>query len=246
MDQDPQQQFGRLASFLASPKVRFAVLIVLIAALAAAVFVVGAPSRTGVERFVRSAGLAAPAVYVLVYAVLTLLMFPGAVITAAGGVLFGTWVGTGLTVVGATIGAMLAFIAAQWLGRDQVERIAGDRLARLDEWLERRGFTAILYLRLIPVVPFNVLNYAAGVTAISRRDYLLGTFVGIIPATFAYTALGSNIDDPTSPAFLGALALVVVLAVGGPFVNRWLRRRGRDVLDGQPDERTHRRPKTTA
>ena len=89
----------------------------------------------------------------------------------------------------------------------------------------------MLYLRLFPIVPFNALNYAAGVTAVTRRDYVVGTAIGIVPGAFAYAALGGSIDDPTSPAFLGAVGLVVALAVAAPLVNRFLGRRG---PDGEP------------
>ena len=79
---------------------------------------------------------------------------------------------------------------------------------------------------LFPIVPFNALNYAAGVTAVTRRDYVVGTAIGIVPGAFAYAALGGSIDDPTFPAFLGAVGLVVALAVAAPLVNRFLGRRG--------------------
>lgn len=230
MPEEPDARRGRWVRLLTSSAVRFTVFAVVIAGLLAVVLVVGGPSKAGIERFVRAAGIAAPIAYVAVYVVLTVLMFPASIVTAAGGVLFGTWIGTALSVVGASLGATVAFVVGRWLGREQVGRLVGGRMARLDEWLGRHGFLAVLYLRLVAVVPFNVLNYAAGVTAVRRRDYVIATVVGIIPGTFAYTALGSNIGNPTSPAFLGALGLVVVLAVGGPLINRVLRRRG-----GAPD-----------
>jgi uncharacterized membrane protein YdjX (TVP38/TMEM64 family) len=85
------------------------------------------------------------------------------------------------------------------------------------------------------VFPFNALNYAAGVTALRTRDYVLGTAIGIIPGTFAYAALGSSLDDPTSPQFLAALGLIVLLAVLAPLINRRLRASGRDVPGELPD-----------
>ncbi|MBW3578560.1 MAG: TVP38/TMEM64 family protein [Actinobacteria bacterium] len=217
---------GRLVDLVSSPRFRFALLVVLLAGAAAAVLLMGGPSREGVQRFVESAGVAAPLVYVLAYAGLTVLLVPGAVLTIAGGVLFGTAAGTALAVVGASLGAAAAFAAGRRLGRDQVERMAGKRLGRLDRWLERRGFLAILYLRLFPVVPFNALNYLAGVTGLRTRDYLLATVVGIVPGAFAYAALGGSFDDPTAPEFITAVGLLVVLVIGGPFINRSLRRRG--------------------
>lgn len=226
----------RLVALATSPTVRFGFLAFVVVALSATFLVVGTPSRSEVAAFVRSAGPAAPLFFVVLYVAATVLVVPGAVLTVAGGVLFGTAWGTVLSVIAASIGAGAAFEVGRWLGRDQVERIAGERISRFDAWLGRRGFTAVLYVRLIPILPFNVLNYAAGVTGLRRRDYLLGTVIGIIPGTFAYAALGGNFDDPTSPAFISAVVLIVVLAVGGPTVNRVLRRRGVGAPPTSPDE----------
>jgi len=216
-----------LTSLLASPRLRLGVFAAALVAASIGVILVGEPSPGAVARVVEEGGLAAPLVYVAVYAVLTVLLFPASVVTVAGGALFGAVLGTTLTIVGATIGATAAFAIGRRLGRDQVERIAGRRVAAVDDWLERRGFLAVLYLRLIPIIPFGAFSYAAGVTAVARRDYVLATAIGIIPAAFAYSALGGSLDDPLSPGFLGAVALVVALAVTGPIVERLLGRRAR-------------------
>ncbi|MDQ3319938.1 MAG: TVP38/TMEM64 family protein [Actinomycetota bacterium] len=216
---------GALASMLASPRLRLALFAAVLVAASAGVILIGGPSPRTVARVVDEGGLAGPLVYVALYAVLTVLLFPGALITAAGGALFGPVLATALTVVGATLGATAAFAIGRRLGREQVERIAGPRTGAVDRWLERRGFLAVLYLRLIPLVPFNALNYAAGVTGVRRRDYVLGTALGIVPGAFAYAALGGSLDDPLSPAFLGAVGLVIALAVAGPLVDRLRRRR---------------------
>ena len=122
--------------------------------------------------------------------------------------------------IGASIGAAAAFGIGRRIGRDAVAELAGERVLRLDAWIARRGFIAVLYARLIPFVPFNALNYVAGVTGVRARDYLVATTVGIIPGSFAYAALGGNLDDPSSPAFIAAVALVVGLALAGPFIAR--------------------------
>lgn len=222
----------RAAAVLGDPRLRLTLLGLFLAGAVALVIMVGGPNRAEIEERVRQAGMAGPLVYVVLYVVLTVLMFPGAVVTAAGGVLFGPAVGTLLAVVGATIGSAVAFLLAKRLGRQQVERIAGRRIGRLDAWLERRGFLAVLYVRLIPVIPFNALNYAAGVTGLSFRDFAASTALGIIPGTFAFAALGGSFEDPTSPVFLTAVGLLVLLLAGGPLLNRVIRTRG----VGPPDE----------
>lgn len=209
----------------------------------AAFALAGLPTPAEIERAVDDAGAAAPLAFIALYAVLMVVVFPASILTAAAGLLFGTLWGTALSVVGATAGALAAFTIGRRLGRREVERIAGRRITALDGWLERNGLAAILYLRLIPVVPFSPLSYAAGVSALGRRDYLIGTAVGIIPGAFAYAALGGSLDDPASPQFLGAVALVVALAIAGPLVNRALRRRGRGVPeDRSEDPEPIRRP----
>lgn len=216
----------RAAAVLGDPRLRLALLSLFLAGAVVLVVTVGGPNRAEIEETVRDAGVAGPLVYLTLYVVLTVLMFPGAVMTAAGGVLFGPAIGTLLAVVGATLGSAMAFLLAKRLGRQQVERIAGRRIGRLDAWLERRGFLAVLYLRLVPVVPFNALNYAAGVTGLSFRDFAAATALGIIPGTFAFAALGGSFEDPTSPVFLTAVGLLVALVAGGPLINRIIRTRG--------------------
>lgn len=216
----------RVAAVLGDPRLRFALLGLFLVGAVALLLSVGTPNREEIEDTVRAAGLAAPLVFVGLYVVLTVLLFPGSVMTAASGVLFGPAIGTLLAVVGATLGSSGAFLVAKQLGRQQVERIAGRRIGRLDAWLERRGFLAVLYVRLIPVIPFSALNYVAGVTSVSPRDFVAGTALGIIPGTFAFAALGGSFQDPTSPTFLGAVGLLVVLAAGGPLLNRVVRARG--------------------
>lgn len=172
---------------------------------------------------VDGAGWWGPALFVLAYAVLTVLLVPGSPLTIAAGVLFGPWLGTGLVVVGATVGATGAFVWGRRLGRDAVAGLTGDRFARVDGWLRDRGVLAVLYVRLVPVLPFSLLNPVAGVTGITLRDFVVGTAVGIVPGAFAFASLGGSFDDPTSPSFLGAIGLLVVLAVGAPLVDRRVR-----------------------
>lgn len=178
-----------------------------------------------VRELVDAAGWFGPLLFVVVYALLTIALVPGSPLTIAAGVLFGPFLGTALVVVGATLGAVGGFLWGRRLGRDAVAKLAGARFAKVDAWLGERGLLAVLYLRFVPLVPFNLSNPVAGVTGIGLRDFTVGTFIGIVPGTFAFAALGGSFDDPTSPLFLGALALLVVLAVGAPLVDRRVRRR---------------------
>ncbi|HWC26626.1 MAG TPA: TVP38/TMEM64 family protein, partial [Solirubrobacteraceae bacterium] len=202
-DGRPSALLVRLAR---SPRTRLAILAAVLVGGAVTAVAVGGPSRDGFEDAVRSTGVAGPLVFVGLYVALTVVLVPGTLLTVAGGVLFGVALGTALSVVSATLAATACFSIGRRLGRAQVEQIAGRRVGRLDEWIARNGFAAVLYVRLIPLVPFNVLNYVAGVSAVDLRSYVAATALGIIPGTFAYTALGGSFDEPTSPEFLAAVA----------------------------------------
>jgi uncharacterized membrane protein YdjX (TVP38/TMEM64 family) len=215
-----------MIAILASPRIRLGLIGAILLGGSLAALFAGGPSSDELEDAVRGTGALGPAAFVALYAGLTVLLFPGAVGSIAGGALFGVAGGTALTVVGATIGATASFAIGRRLGRAQVEAISGARLERLDAFLGRRGFLAVLWARLIPVVPFNLLNYGAGLTGVTARDYVLATAIGIVPGSFAYSAIGSSLGDPTGPVFLGSLGLLAALTAIGVLASR--RRGARD------------------
>jgi uncharacterized membrane protein YdjX (TVP38/TMEM64 family) len=194
---------------------RLGALGVLLAVLVAAAIVIGVPDAAVVRGAVADLGPLAPVVFVLLYAAVTLLPLPKNVVTAVAGALFGLVDGVLLVLPGALLGALAAFGLGRWLGRDAVERLTGTRVARVDALLARRGFVAILVSRLVPVLPFTGINYAAGLTAIRLRDFALGTAIGIVPGTVAYVALGAYGTSPTSWPFATAMAALLVLSLGG-------------------------------
>ena len=128
-------------------------------------------------------------IYVAVYIVGTVLLLPGTVLSFAGAVLFGAYEGTLYTWMGAVVGATLAFLLAQWLGRDFVERLFGGRFAAFDQRIREHGFTGLLIIRLLPLFPFNAVNFGCGLTGIRLWDYVLATAIGIVPGTFVYQFL---------------------------------------------------------
>jgi len=173
---------------------------------------------------IQSVGYLAPLLYLLIYSIAPVLLVPGWIITIAGGLAFGPLWGTVLTVVGATIGATLAYFVGRFLGRDFVTRLLKEKfktIASLDEQAASRGFEVIFFLRLIPLVPFNVLDYMAGISKIGVRDYILGTFLGIIPGTFAYVYLGSSLTQIKSWKFALAVGLLISLSLIPILYKRW-------------------------
>ena len=165
-----------------------------------------------------------PAAFVMTYVVLTLLFVPGTIPSLAAGALFGPVAGTLLTLTGATLGAASAFELSRRLGRSRTERLLRGRAAAADAWIGERGLGGVIGLRLLPVVPFNALNYAFGLSAVGRRDHLLGTAIGIVPGTVAFVALGDSITKPGSPGFLLSVGGVLLLFAASALHSRRRRR----------------------
>lgn len=140
--------------------------------------------------WVEQAGIAAPLLFMLIYAVGTVLFLPGSVLTLTGGALFGPLMGTLYNLTGATLGAGVAFIIARYLASDWVEQKTGGRLKRLKQGVEEEGWRFVAFVRLVPLFPFNLLNYALGLTRIRFSHYLLASYICMLPGALAYTYLG--------------------------------------------------------
>lgn len=145
---------------------------------------------TALQAWVEGASAAGPVLFVGLYAVATVLFLPGAVITLAGGALFGPLWGTLWNLTGATVGAALAFLIPRYLGADWVARRAGPRMQRLNDGVAAEGWRFVAFVRLVPMLPFNLLNDALGLTRVSFITYLLASWVFMLPGAFAYTWLG--------------------------------------------------------
>ncbi|MEJ7875948.1 MAG: VTT domain-containing protein, partial [Solirubrobacterales bacterium] len=171
------------------------------------------PSPDDLEDVFGGRGVIGPLLYASAYAVLTVFFVPGVPLTLAAGALYGVAGGFAVSMLGASVGAIGAFLVARRSAGDALEHGGGARVSAITKRLSGKGLFALLVLRLVPVVPFNALNYAAGVSTIGTRDYVLATVLGIAPGALAYTALGAGLDDPASPLFIGAAALAIGLAI---------------------------------
>jgi uncharacterized membrane protein YdjX (TVP38/TMEM64 family) len=168
-----------------------------------------------VRDWVEDAGVWAPVAFVVLSASLTVVLFPGPLLAGASGLLFGTALGFPLSLTAAVLGASLAFLIARTVGHDAVERRAGPRLTRLRAAISRRGFVSVLYARIVPGVPYTLVNYAAGLAPIGLGTFAVATALGAAPRAFAYTALGGSLDDLGSPEAIAAFAVLIVMAVCG-------------------------------
>lgn len=205
-------------------------------------------------------GVWAPVVYLAVYAAGTIAFVPGALFALAGGALFGPVWGALLNLLGGTLGAALAFLLARYVAGDWVSRKAGGRLQRLIAGVEAEGWRFVAFVRLVPLFPFNLVNYALGLTRIGFLSYVATSFVCMAPGAIAYTWLGhagrEALAGDASAVRYGLLALGLLAAIvflprligrlrrrsGGWIEAAELRRRLRDdgtvtVLDVRgPDE----------
>jgi uncharacterized membrane protein YdjX (TVP38/TMEM64 family)/rhodanese-related sulfurtransferase len=142
------------------------------------------------QAWVRDAGPVAPLLFMLVYALAAVLFLPGSILTLAGGALFGPVLGTFYNLSGATLGATLAFLIARYLASDWVAARAGGRVKQLINGVEGEGWRFVAFVRLVPLFPYNLLNYALGLTRLRLLPYVIATYLFMLPAAFAYTYLG--------------------------------------------------------
>ncbi len=192
-------------------------------------------------------GAAGGAIYAVFYIVGTALFFPGLPLTLGAGFLYGAVIGTLVVSPASVAGASLAFLIARYFARDWVTRRLKKypQAAAIDRAIEKNGFKAVVLLRLQPVLPFNILNYALGLTSIRLRDYMLASWIGMFPATVLYVYLGSVMNDisdllrgrPNSGVagrFLlwGGLAAIVILVW---WLGRIAKKALRDEMGAGPD-----------
>jgi uncharacterized membrane protein YdjX (TVP38/TMEM64 family) len=178
--------------------------------------------------------------FVAIYIVVVALSVPGgAVLTIAGGFLFGKWIDTALVLVAATIGATLLFLAARTALAPLLRARAAPWLIKLEAGFRRDAFSYLLVLRLVPLFPFFVVNLVPAFLGVSLRVFMLATLIGIIPGTFVYATVGSGLgsifDSGQSftaagiltPEIVGALVGLAVLALIPVAYRQWSRRRQR-------------------
>lgn len=179
-----------------------------------------------IQASIENVGAAAPLFFMLIYILSTVLFLPGSVLTLLGGALFGPVFGTFYSLTAATIGAMLSFLIARYLASGWVEKKSSGRIKQLINGVESEGWRFVAFTRLVPLFPFNILNYALGLTKISFPQYSIATYVFMLPGAIAYTYLGyigkeaaTGGEGLIQKAML-ALALLAVVAFIPRLINK--------------------------
>ncbi|TAA70509.1 TVP38/TMEM64 family protein [Planococcus salinarum] len=177
------------------------------------------------RNWILSFGWWSPILYIAIYTVRPLIFFPASILSLAGGLAFGAWLGTLYTIIGATLGALLSFYVAQTLGKSLVRKKWGGNAAKIQQQMERNGFLYILLFRLIPVINFDLISYVAAIAKVRFLPFALATLIGIIPGTFAYNFLGSSFVTGNPKIILLAVLVFILLTVVPIIIrNQWAKK----------------------
>jgi len=207
----------RIAAFAATVAVAFAI----------ASATGSLPSADDVREWGDGLGPLAPVLFVGLFVALNFLVtWP--ILAGAAGVVFGTAVGTAVSLAGVTLAAVAQMAIARYLAGPAVGRLLPARVARFEAFLERRGLVAALYSRIIPALPWGAVNYGAGLTRVRFRELALGTLIGAPPKVFAYVALGGSLTDLGSTEAKAAVGVLLAAAAVGLVIAR------RQVLAERP------------
>jgi len=168
-------------------------------------------SPTEIRDYVLSFEVYAPLIYIILFTIVPLTLFPDSILAIAGGMIFGIVNGAIYTMIGAVCGASLSFYLSRTLGQTLLKSFLGKHSILSTEKFKSNGFLFILILRLIPLIPFDIISYSAGLSEIKYKDFILATIFGIIPGVLVFTNIGDKSIDIGSDAFYVSLALLIGL-----------------------------------
>jgi uncharacterized membrane protein YdjX (TVP38/TMEM64 family) len=212
---------GRRSSSRTAIIIKAATMAILVAVAVTIGVLVDMPELEDIQQAVADLGAAGVFAFIGAYGLITLTPAPKAVLSMAAGAIFGFLAAVPIVIAGAMIGATAAFFLGQVLGRSAVEHFIGPKVEKVDRLLSRRGLVAVIGVRMVPVIPFMAINYASGLTGLRRRDYLLGTAIGMLPGVAAYVAIGAFGFELDWPFWLALGALGVLTIGAGVFAWRW-------------------------
>ncbi len=179
------------------------------------VYLLGGINTTQLQAWLKQVGIWAPIIYIALYTVATVLVLPSTPLNLTGGAIFGPWLGTLWTSIAAVIAAVVAFAFTRTVGREMVAQKLSGHWQAMDAQMRQGGLFYMFAIRLLPLIPYGLVNFAAGLTSIRFRDYLLGTMLGTVPGVLPFVMLGSfglrAIRTGDVLPLIGALALTGLL-----------------------------------
>jgi uncharacterized membrane protein YdjX (TVP38/TMEM64 family) len=197
-----------------SPR-RFIAILAAIVILIAVAVLVPLPTAVQLRDWATSVGPWFPVAFLAAHIVVTVFPFPRTVFTLAAGLLFGPYLGVPLAVLASTLSAVIALLLVRAAGWQLSRLVRHPRVDSLDARLRERGWPAIVSMRMIPAVPFSVVNYAAGASAVRVLPYTLATFVGLLPGTAAVVILGDALTGNVSPLLFVVSLCTASLGIAG-------------------------------
>jgi len=166
-----------------------------------------------IKEFVQSFGIYAPLMFILLFTLAPLIFFPDGILALAGGLIFGFGLGSVYIMLGALCGGTLSFYFARIYGKKMHEKLSHEKLITFQKSVKKHGFVMILLLRLVPLVPFNIISYSAGFSTIRYRDFFFATLLGMIPGVMVYANIGAQSLGVGTKEFWMAIGLLVGLIV---------------------------------
>ena len=190
------------------------------------VYLLGGIDQEQLQVLLKQAGIWAPVIYIVLYTVGTILILPSTPLNLSGGAIFGAWWGTLWTSIAAAIAAVVAFAFTRTVGWELVAQKLAGRWEAMDAEMRQGGLFYMFAIRLLPIIPYGLVNFAAGLTAIRFRDYLVGTILGTVPGVLPFVMLGSGLQAIASGDIFPLMCALVLtgMLVGGA---TWYRRRRR-------------------
>ncbi|MEZ7934542.1 MAG: VTT domain-containing protein [Sulfurospirillum sp.] len=166
-----------------------------------------------IKTFVLGFGIYAPLIFILLFTLAPLIFFPDGILALAGGLIFGFAWGSLYIVLGALCGGTLSFFLARLYGNKMREKLAHEKLIHFQKSVKKHGFIMILLLRLVPLVPFNIISYSAGFSTIRYVDFFFATLLGMLPGVLVYANIGAQSLAFGSHEFYISISLLVALVV---------------------------------
>lgn len=170
------------------------ILLFCIVATVGGIYLIGGVEQAQIEVWLTQAGIFAPIIYILLYTVGTLLILPSTPLNLAGGAIFGLWWGLLWTTIAALLAAIVAFAFTRTLGREWIAQRLSGRWEALDAEMRHGGLFYMAAIRFLPIIPYGLVNFAAGLTSMRWRDYILGTLIGTVPGILPFVMMGSGLQ----------------------------------------------------
>ncbi|WP_346292310.1 TVP38/TMEM64 family protein [Sphaerothrix gracilis] len=194
-----------------SKKVAFIILFACSFITVVSLYLMSGIEQSQIQSWLENSGAWAPVFYVTSYTLLTLFVLPSTPLNLAGGFIFGPWLGTFWTTMGALIAAVLSFAFARTVGREIVAKRLAGYWQSVDNEIKGGGLPYIFAIRLLPIVPYGLFNFAAGLTSVSFKDYMMGTLLGTAPGLFPFVMLGSSSAAAFKAGNLFSLTCALIL-----------------------------------